>query len=334
MEPIGIAILALAVGLIVGSLIGRSTGRSSGLKAGHAKGLRAGREEARRLEEERKAADAEEEGNQDRYVGYARGLSEGRDQGAATAREELEQRLRTVISAIRQGRTPDAVPDGSVEADLKSALLEGWAPRESERQAALREAVGRVSAFLKANVREPLVGATPESDADELRERIVHALGALQDLDFFTAEIDSAREGTDLSKLSQNVSREFAADQDVPVRLQLSPTPVRAEVNGQALMDALYLVLHNAGRFGDGGTIDLTVGGEGARAFIRVRDRGPGFSEEAFKRAFDVFYSTSTEGLGLGLPHARRVIEEMGGKIELRNVPDGGAEVEISFPVS
>ncbi|NIR79685.1 MAG: two-component sensor histidine kinase, partial [Gemmatimonadetes bacterium] len=48
---------------------------------------------------------------------------------------------------------------------------------------------------------------------------------------------------------------------------------------------------------------------EGDRAKIIVRDRGEGFSEEAFARAFDPFYSTSDEGLGLGLPHARKVIE-------------------------
>ena len=51
----------------------------------------------------------------------------------------------------------------------------------------------------------------------------------------------------------------------------------------------------------------------------------------AFKRAFDPFYSTSKEGLGLGLPHARTLIEGMGGRVELSNVPDGGAEVEVSF---
>jgi signal transduction histidine kinase len=77
--------------------------------------------------------------------------------------------------------------------------------------------------------------------------------------------------------------------------------------------------------------VDLTVEESDGRAMIVVRDRGDGFSEEAFARAFDPFYSTSDVGLGLGLPHARKVIESMGGSIELRNVPDGGAEVEISF---
>ena len=159
-------------------------------------------------------------------------------------------------------------------------------------------------------------------------------MGALQDLDFFIGDIGEAREVTDLAALAQGVSREFAADQDLGVRLRLPGVPVRAVVNRSALMDALYLVLHNAGRFGGGTTVDLTVEESDGRARMVVRDRGDGFSEEAFARAFDPFYSTTDDGLGLGLPHARKVVEGMDGRIELSNVPDGGAEVAMSFAVA
>jgi len=166
------------------------------------------------------------------------------------------------------------------------------------------------------------------------RDRIERALGALEDLDFFVSEASEVREGTDLVQLAQRVTHEFVRDQGVAVRLALGEASVRASVSPAALMDALYLVLHNASRFGRGQTIDLTVAREGARAMLRVRDHGPGFSEEAFRRAFDPFYSTSDDGLGLGLPHARKLLEGMGGTIQLRNVPDGGAEVEISLPAA
>jgi len=265
-------------------------------------------------------------------VGFVVGRSVGRGAGVQEGRGESDGRLRALIDAVKRGRTPEGAETGSMEAELHAALGQGWAPREAEREVALREAIGRVSAFLDKSVRAPLSGSSDHADPRELRERIDRALGALQDLDFFIAELDEAREGTDLSKLAQGVSHEFAADHDVGVRLMLSGAAVRAVVNPAALMDALYLVLHNAGRFGGGATVDLSVENSGGRAQIRVRDRGDGFTEEAFSRAFDPFYSTSEEGLGLGLPHARKVVEGMGGGIELRNVPDGGAEVEISFP--
>lgn len=282
---------------IVGFVVGRIVGRNGGL----AQGRRDGREE---------------------------GFEAGRVEGAADA----QRQLRLVVDAVARGRRPEGAVPGSVAAELQRALEAGWAPREQERHTALREAVARVGAFLDKAVRTPLEGAAASAGADELKERIQRALGALQDLQFFGTEPASATEGKDLPPLVQKVTREFAQDQSVGVRISMDGRPVRAKVNAAAFMDALYLVLHNAARFGGSATVDLTVISEGGSARVRIRDRGPGFTDEAFSRAFDPFYSTTDDGLGLGLPHARRVIEGMGGTIELRNVPDGGGEVEIAFP--
>ena len=187
-----------------------------------------------------------------------------------------------------------------------------------------------MSAFLDHQVKTPLAGATAESDADELRERIVQALGNLQDLEFFLEEPGSEREGQNVSALVQQVTREFAQDQDVLVRLKMSG-PVRAEVNAQSFMDAIYLLLHNAARFGGGRAVEVVVQEDGGPV-IRIEDQGEGFSEDALARAFDPFYSTAEDGLGLGLPHARRVLESMDGTLELANVPGGGARVEVRLP--
>ncbi len=267
-------------------------------------------------------------------VGLSLGLARGRRAGREHARAETDSRLRSLVDAVKRGQTLPGIQAGSPEAELQSALEHGWSPRELERQAALREAVGRVSAFLQKSVRGPLTGFDERAGAGELRDRIDRALGALEDLDFFVRETSDVREGADLVALAERVTKEFVSDHGVGVRLTMSDPKVRASVNSAALLDALYLVLHNAARFGGGQTVDLAVARDGAHATITVRDRGRGFSEEAFRRAFDPFYSTSDEGLGLGLPHARRVIESMGGTIELRNVPDGGAEVQISLPAA
>jgi len=326
-----------ALGLTEGRGAGKSEGRSAGMeegrRAGADEGRRAGLEEGRTTGFEEGRASGIEEGRQSGFEkGRAAGIEEGRVAGRAEGSQSVDEHFRALVEAVRRGGTLEDVDPGSAVADLQAALEQGWAPREAEREIALREAIGRVSVFLQGSVRAPLVDLPDTADLEEVRERIAQSLGAIQDLDFFLAEIDEVREGTDLTKLVQGVSREFVADQDVGVRLMLASASVRAEVNPTALMDALYLVLHNAGRFGGGTTIDLAVDASDGRAVIVVRDRGDGFTEEAFSRAFDPFYSTSDAGLGLGLPHARRVIEGMGGRIELRNVPDGGAEVEISFP--
>ncbi len=270
-------------------------------------------------------------------VGFIAGILISRSGGQAAlarSRAESDKRIRAAARSVSRGGLPEAGEPGSAEAELREALEAGWTPREHEHQRALREAVGSVGRFLRGAVREPLEGAGPNADAGELRERIGRALGGLEDLEFFLKEPGSESDKNDLGSLAEQVTREFAADQRVGVRMRLSERPVRVQVNGPALMDALYLVLHNAGRFGHGATVDVTIVERDGRGALVVRDRGSGFSEEAFKRAFDPFYSTASDGLGLGLPHARKIVEGMGGRIELRNPPDGGAEVEISFPLA
>lgn len=282
---------------VVGFFTGRSSGRAAGLEAGR-----------------------------------RQGRDEGFEAGRVEARADAERQMRSLVDAVSRGRRPQGAASGTAAAELQRALEQGWAPREAERHAALLEAVGRVSAFLRNAVRSPLAGASPSADAEELRERIERALGAMQDLDFFSREPVLDGEASDLTHLVQQVTREFAQDQSVGLRLSLDDKPVRARVNKASFLDALYLVLHNAARFGGAGTVEVSVLREGGTARIRVHDRGPGFSEEALLRAFDPFYSTTEDGLGLGLPHARRIIEGMGGHIALRNPTAGGGEVEISFP--
>lgn len=295
------SIVVGVIALVVGLVLGRVWGKSSGVEQGKSEGLEQGREQ-------------------------------GVETGRVEAKAEAEREMRALVDAVARGRRPEGLPEGSAAAELQRALEAGWAPKEQERQSALREAIGRVGGFLDKAVRTPLAEATAQAESGELFERIQRALGSLQDLEFFRAEPTLKGEGTDLPKLVQQVTREFAQDQTVGIRISMDGRPVRAKVNTTAFMDALYLILHNAARFGGGATVDVTVVTEDDSATVRVRDRGPGFSEEAFQRAFDPFYSTTEDGLGLGLPQARRVIEGMGGTIGLRNMPDGGGEVEISFP--
>ncbi|MFQ5536108.1 MAG: sensor histidine kinase [Gemmatimonadota bacterium] len=237
-------------------------------------------------------------------VGLAVGIVVGRAVGSKRAREE----------GVREG--------------MAAATAE---VREEEFQRALRQALERVGAFMRSAVRAPLEGAVPSASAAELHERIQRALGGLEDMEFFLTEPVGEARRQNVAGLVQRVTREFALDQDVTVRL-LMEGPVQASVSEQSFLDALYLLLHNAGRFGGGATVEVAVEERDGGACIRIRDRGPGFSPEAVRRAFDPFYSTTEDGLGLGLPHARRLIESMGGRIELRNAPDGGGEVEVILP--
>jgi PAS domain S-box-containing protein len=65
-----------------------------------------------------------------------------------------------------------------------------------------------------------------------------------------------------------------------------------------------------------------------------VRDYGVGISEEMQYRLFDPFFSTKTEGLGMGLAIVRSIVESHGGTITAENADGGGTRFEFVLPVN
>lgn len=73
-----------------------------------------------------------------------------------------------------------------------------------------------------------------------------------------------------------------------------------------------------------------------AFALVEIFDTGSGIPDEHFVCLFDPFFTTKDigKGTGLGLPIAKRIIEEHGGKIEAGNTPSAGALFKIYLPVA
>ena len=67
---------------------------------------------------------------------------------------------------------------------------------------------------------------------------------------------------------------------------------------------------------------------------VTVCDAGEGFSPEAIGHLFESFYTTRSDGLGLGLAICRSIIEAHGGHIRAENAPDGGATFTFTLPAS
>ena len=67
---------------------------------------------------------------------------------------------------------------------------------------------------------------------------------------------------------------------------------------------------------------------------IAVRDRGVGLGEAQLEKMFQPFYTTKSEGLGMGLAISRSIIEAHGGRLWAQNNPDRGATVYFTVPVA
>jgi signal transduction histidine kinase len=235
---------------------------------------------------------------------------------------------------LSEGRPGEPRPDEPPPVGVvRQAVVNRWVPRSEKQEEALRQAFGRVAAFLQNSVETPL-RRVREGDAEFLREGIDRALGGLKDMEFYLREPLTPDETHNLTPLLQQVTREFIEDWETAVRVMAPSTPVRAHIHRDTFLDAVYLLLHNAGHFGDGQTVDIRVEEEGDEARVVIRDRGPGFTDEALERARDLFYTTREGALGLGIPFSRKVLEGFGGRLAIRNHPDGGAEVTMVLPAA
>jgi signal transduction histidine kinase len=65
---------------------------------------------------------------------------------------------------------------------------------------------------------------------------------------------------------------------------------------------------------------------------ISVADSGPGIPSDALTKIFVPFYTTKTNGTGLGLAVVQKIVVQHGGTIEVRNQPQGGAEFIVWLP--
>jgi C4-dicarboxylate-specific signal transduction histidine kinase len=80
----------------------------------------------------------------------------------------------------------------------------------------------------------------------------------------------------------------------------------------------------------------VTVHSTTAEGFVcvRVSDQGPGITQESAARLFQSFYTTKSDGLGLGLKICRTIVEAHRGRLEFENLPGGGAQFSVYLPIA
>jgi len=79
------------------------------------------------------------------------------------------------------------------------------------------------------------------------------------------------------------------------------------------------------------GSNDL-IDSESAYALIAVRDSGPGLSAAELQRVFDTFYTTKSQGMGMGLAICRSIIEAHDGRLWVTTNPPRGAVFQFTLP--
>ena len=172
-------------------------------------------------------------------------------------------------------------------------------------------------------------------------QRMVALIGDIIRLSQLDEGEEMPREDVDLLEVARRAAEQLdttAQARKIAVTVDGQPTAV----NGvrQLLYEVIYNLCDNAIKYNvDGGSVRMTVSGDGANACVTVADMGIGIPLEQQARVFERFYrvdkshSKASGGTGLGLSIVKHAVQYHGGSISLNSRPGEGTTVRVWLPV-
>jgi len=279
------------------------------------------------------------------------------------ARDALHEVLRgsrqeSVEVNLGRGRTPamiSVLPLAGQKGRLRGAnvilhdLTERRRLTEALRRAERLEATSATVASIAHEIRNPL--AAIRGGAQELKKALKLSGPDRGLMDLIINESDRLnRIITDFLNFSRIRKPRLAPTDlrrlldEVAAQLRSAPSPhahVRVEGPGELWLNAdaeqLHQVFLNLGLNALDATegrgpvlLRLCSGPEGAE--VKTLDRGPGIDDSLVERIFEPFFTTKTTGTGLGLPIARRIVEDHEGRLEVGGGEDGWTCMKVFLP--
>jgi two-component system sensor histidine kinase HydH len=234
---------------------------------------------------------------------------------------------------------------------LTALLLLRWFTRQDAARRQLEEArrlasLGQMSAVLAHEIRNPLASlkgnaqllekmvaqeAEPESKALSKAERVVSEANRLEslinDLLEFARSGELHRREEDPGKLLQGCAEALGSNS---IAVDVSQAPATWSLDAGRISQVLNNLLQNALHASE--RVEASVSTRAGRLNFVVRDYGSGIAESEVESLFEPFHTKKTQGTGLGLSVAKRLVELHAGTISAKNAEGGGAEFRVEIP--
>ena len=281
--------------------------------------------------------------------------------GVYGAEHELSAILLVLDDRVRDAFSPDEV------ALLESLAVQMGVVIENSRQhRRLQErdrlaALGEMAAGLAHEVKNPLgaikgaaqlLGDPPGRLEASEREFLSIILEEVERLDRVVGSVlDYARPSKgdpgaiDVNAVVRRTLTVMASEraESFNVSTALSPDLPLARADAEQLRQVLINLIRNAIQATAGsGKVEVVTrlrqdriqaGNEaGAWVEVSVRDEGPGIAPHVLEKLFVPFFTTRATGTGLGLAISQRMVEEMGGRIEVSSRPGAGSTFTVVVP--
>ena len=214
--------------------------------------------------------------------------------------------------------------------------------------------VGRFASSIVHDLKNPLTiismagdtacqeTATPEMRRtawERMQKQIERITNLVNDILDFTRGTpgDVAFMYTDYNGFIKPLAEEFQSElapKRITIDFENPPPTVKVPINPRRLTRVFYNLVGNAvDIMPHGGSIKLAFSVSDNEVRTEIKDSGTGIPPEVLDKLFEPFVTFGKlKGTGLGLSICRRIIEEHGGKIAARNLPQGGAAFSFSLP--
>jgi PAS domain S-box-containing protein len=190
--------------------------------------------------------------------------------------------------------------------------------------------------LLKSKLDDP---SAPAVRHLEVIDAEIHRLDrVVQTLVDFSRPVELKLVEQDLRPVIQDVlslaAEEFSSHQ-VNLVSRMTATPLVAKIDVDLLKQAvLNVVLNGAQAMPQGGKLEVVLEEEGRLAVLRISDEGPGISEEIREKIFDLYFTTKSEGSGIGLAMTYRILQFHHGSVEVQSKAGSGAEFQLRIPLA
>ncbi len=211
-------------------------------------------------------------------------------------------------------------------------------------------ALGKMAASLAHQIRTPLAAAmlyganlanrTLSHDArgsfqKKLMDRLRDLEGQVSDVLLFARngeqQVVSVIELTDLLGDLERGAEAMMQQAGAALTIEMDQPPIPLLANGPALASAINNLLANALQAGAKRLL-ISAHRVGDEVVVRIVDNGRGMPRERLTRIFEPFYTTRSNGTGLGLAVVQSVVHAHQGKIEVASVEGEGSCFTLRLP--
>jgi PAS domain S-box-containing protein len=268
--------------------------------------------------------------------------------------------------------TVSVFPDLGGEPDHRLVTIEDITQqRHSEEEASRQRAelgrvlrlrsMGELAAGLAHELNQPLAAVvnyakgcvnrlrdgtvTPEElthKLDQIADEALRAGSVIKWVQRYLRKEAPRRDPADLRALLENIVRLVEAEaerREIEIRLLVPENPPAVSVESVQIEQVVFNLVRNAfdaiQAKGDEGPnaieIGVAFGAEDVR--VSIGDSGRGIGPGDPERLFEPFYSSKSDGMGLGLSISRSIIEAHGGRLRVAAASPAGTTFEFTLPL-